>query len=262
MTSPLACTDRGSGPVVLLLHAFPCHRHMWREQVDPIASLGWRVLVPDLPGFGDSPEAVDEPSMTAMARGVLETLGETDRFVVGGLSMGGYLAMEILRQVPARVAALMLFDTKATADPEAARLGRLQVADRVEEAGRTGFLLPEMIPNLLGDTTRETRPDLVARVSKWIACARPGAVAWAQRAMADRPDSRPDLAAYGGPSLVACGDEDRITPRADAAEMAGLLRNSRLETISGSGHLSAVERPEDVTRVIADFIGPLRPVLG
>ncbi|MDZ7577505.1 MAG: alpha/beta hydrolase [Candidatus Nanopelagicales bacterium] len=257
-SSPLTLTDCGCGPVILLLHAFPCHRHMWREQVEPLVGRGWRVIVPDLPGFGESPEAVDEPSLTSMAGPVLEALDGIGSFVVGGLSMGGYLAMEVLRQDPARVAALMLFDTKAGADTEQARVGRLGIADRVEAEGRTGFLVPEMIANLLGDTTRETRPDLVARVSRWITSARPGAVAWAQRAMASRPDSRPDLAEYEGPALVVYGDQDTISPRADATEMAGLLRNSRLETIADSGHLSAVERPDAVSDVIEGFVGPLR----
>ena len=201
-------------PAVVLLHAFPLDKRMWDDVVAPIAASGWDVVVPDLIGFGESvldEDDLDEtPSLAAQARGVLSILDQIglSNVVVCGLSLGGYVAMEMIRQDPSRIAGIALVDTKATADTEEARANRLRVADQVLEAGSTEALSRAMLPNLLGATTHESRPDVVEKVRGWIREADPIGVAVAQRAMAARPDSRADLASLAVPGLVLWGSED------------------------------------------------------
>jgi pimeloyl-ACP methyl ester carboxylesterase len=257
----LAITEAGQGPVVVLLHAFPCNRELWNHQIEPLAHHGWRVVAPDLPGFGGSPVATTEPGLDAMARAVLAEMDrrDIDRFVVGGLSMGGYVAMAILRAAPERVAALILIDTKSGDDAPAARQNRLDMADRVLAAGSSAELVESVVPNLLGATTKGGRPEVVATVNSWVSSTSPEGVAWAQRAMAARPDSGRQLALFHRPALIVVGDEDVISPMVDQQIMADLLPRSELVVIPAAGHLSAIEAPEAVTAALLGFTSSLRP---
>ena len=129
-------------PAVVLLHAFPLDKRLWDDVVGPVAEAGWDVVVPDLLGFGESrlPEDYDdEPTLARHARsvlGILDRVGVANA-VFCGISLGGYVAMEIVRQDPSRVAGIALVDTKATADADEARANRLRVAEQVTEAGST-----------------------------------------------------------------------------------------------------------------------------
>jgi pimeloyl-ACP methyl ester carboxylesterase len=172
--------------------------------------------------------------------------------------MGGYVAMEIVRQDPARVAGLALVDTKATADTEEAAANRLRVAESVLAAGSTQALARAMVPSLLGDTTRAERPEVVAQVTSWIEAADPAAVAWAQRAMAARPDSLPDLASLAVPALVVWGVEDDMSPRPEQDLMVDAMRDARLVVVTESGHLSTVEAPEQVADALVTFLADVR----
>ncbi len=251
-------------PNVVLLHAFPLDRRLWDDVVDAVADAGWDVVVPDLRGFGESAYSEDgpddEPSLTWMARdvlGILDRIGVNSAVVVG-LSLGGYVAMELARQDPSRIAGLALLDTKASADTEEARANRLRVADQVLEAGSTAALARAMLPALLGATTHETRPEVVERVRGWIEEADPAGVAWAQRAMAARPDSHADLAALTVPALVLWGDEDSLAPRPEQESMVEALRDARAIEVPGSGHLSAVEDPAAVVAALVTFLDDVR----
>jgi pimeloyl-ACP methyl ester carboxylesterase len=260
-TVELAYDSQGEGPALVLLHAFPCSGQMWVAQRAALAADGWRVVTPDLRGFGASPLGSDSPSLDRMADDVLAVLDRlgVDRCVLGGLSMGGYVAMALLRRRPEVVAGLVLADTKATADPPAAVANRERIAASVSAAGSAGDVLREsVVPALLGATTVATRPDVVATVDRFVAAASADAVAWAQRAMAARPDSLPTLADTHVPALVVWGDEDALSPRPDAeAMLAALPRGTGVE-LPGSGHLTALEVPEALSGTIRDFARPLR----
>ncbi|MEI6231312.1 MAG: alpha/beta hydrolase, partial [Actinomycetes bacterium] len=193
-------------PTVVLLHAFPLNKSLFDEVTSPIAETGWDVIVPDLRGFGESGfggvEPDDEPSLAFMARDVLDIMDRVgvQSAVIAGVSLGGYVAMELVRQAPERIAALALIDTKGSADSSEARDNRLRVAEQVSSAESTEALGRAMLPNLLGATTHEQRPAVVELVRSWIHAADPEGVAWAQRAMAARPDSYDDLASLRVPS--------------------------------------------------------------
>ena len=252
--------ESGTGPAVVLLHAFPVDSTLWAPQRRALARAGYRVITPDLPGFGGSAVSTETPSVDVMADEVvamMDELGIGDA-VVGGLSMGGYVAMAMLRRNPGRISRLVLADTKAGADTEEAAANRERIAADVLASGTTAALADAMLPNLLGETTRATRPEVVSAVRRWIGAQPAPAVAWAQLAMATRPDSLTDLSRFGGPALVLVGGEDTISPMADAEAMAGAVSAGGSVTtvaeIAGAGHLTAVEHPDAVTSALSDWL--------
>ena len=247
--------EPGSGPPLVLMHAFPLSSAMWAAQVAALTRQA-RVITPDQRGFGGSQLGDDDPSLDHAADDVaalLDRLG-LEEVVLGGLSMGGYVALAFLRRHPGRVRAIVLADTKATADPTAARDKRLAMADRLELEGTPQVLLDDVLPGLTGATTAEERPEVVARVRELAALAPPASAAWAQRAMAARPDSLDVLRGIEVPALVVRGDEDMLSTQDDVDAMVAALPTGRLSVLAGSGHLSAMETPGAFTAVIADLL--------
>jgi 3-oxoadipate enol-lactonase len=244
----LAYEGRGhAGPPFLLVHGFPLDRSMWRGQIDGLAPYA-RVVALDLPGFGASAPAVDGArafTMEAMAEHVIavaDALG-FDRFILGGLSMGGYVAFALLRRYRARVLGLALLDTRAEGDSSEAKRGRLETAERATSEG-TAFLVERTVANLLAPRTMSERPDLKNGAELMVRRASAAGVAAAQRGMADRRDVRAELAKIDVPTLVGVGADDVITPPEGARTMAQAIRGAQLAVIPNAGHLAPFEQPE------------------
>ena len=247
-----------SGQTVVLLHAFPFDARLWAPQADALTAVGWRVHVPNLPGFGGTELLLGAPSIDSVADAILADLDHRgiDRAVLGGISLGGYVAMAMLRKSPEIFAAAICCDTKASADTELARENRFRMAkavtDNPQECGR--ILQQSMLTGLLGQVTRDTRPELVEQVAGWLTDADPRTVAWYQQAMADRAGSLEVLGELDIPVLVMWGAEDTMSPAADQMAMLQVLRSGQEVKISGAGHLSIVEHPAATARAIAKFI--------
>lgn len=257
--------DVGTGPCVVLLHAFPCDHRMWDQQSVALVKAGWRVLTPDLPGFAGTPlpdgSGADE-SLAIVVDGLhadLVDLG-VDRFVLVGLSLGGYLTMEWLRRHPEAVAAVAFCDTKATADASSAVEGRLAMAAEVEAAPEStaAILRDRMWQGIVGTTTRASRPDVLDQLAQWLEEAPAATIAWYQRAMAARQDSRETLASISVPALVIWGVEDTMSARDEQLIMIDALRDGELVEIPDAGHLSAIENPAAVTAALIDFLAAVR----
>lgn len=258
MVVDLHLHEAGSGLPLVLLHAFPLSSDMWRDQRDGLADL-CRVITPDQRGFGGSDLGDDSPSLDHVADDVaalLDRLG-LDRVVLGGLSMGGYVAMAFLRRHRDRVRGLVLADTKAGADPEPARAKRERVAARLDAEQTTDALVDEVLPALTGPTTQGSRPEVVDLVTALVRACPPAAAAWAQRAMAARPDSLETLAGTDVPALVVRGAEDALATREDAEAMVAALQRGRLVVLEGAGHLTALEVPDDLTAALRGFLDDL-----
>ena len=256
-------TGRTGRLPLVLLHAFPLDHHMWDDVVDLLPG-DRTVLAPDLPGFGTSPSgadvsgalgAPDEPALETMADAVAATLREVgvERAIVAGLSMGGYVAMALVERHPDLVAGLGLLDTKSTADDDAARANRLRIAEAVTADGDVDAVLG-MRRALLGETSLVQRPDLIDRLEGWIRNQGSAGVAWAQRAMAARPDRTGVLTGFEPPALVLVGDEDRVTPLAAAQHLESALPSAMLVVVPRAGHLSSIENPEPVAAAL-DALG-------
>jgi len=162
--------------------------------------------------------------------------------------------MEILRRRPQVVRALVLADTKASADSEAAVEKRLRMADLLEGGENTRVLVHDVLPTLLGDTTRQEHPETVEWLRELVEQTDPRGAAWAQRAMARRPDSFDTLRQVQVPTLVVVGEEDELSPPSDAEEMVAAIPGAQIAVLPGAGHVSAVERPDDFNNVVGDFV--------
>ena len=250
--------ETGEGVPLVLLHAFPLSSAMWLEQRNDLSG-SCRVITPDLRGFGGSQLGRDEPSLDHMAddvAGLLDRLS-LDEVVLGGLSMGGYVAMSFLRRHPGRVRALLLADTKAGADPPPAREKRERIAAALVEDDSARVLVEEVLPTLVGETTRRDQPLVQGRVRALVEAAPPAAAAWAQRAMAARADSLETLRGLDVPALVVRGAEDELASAADAEAMVEALPQGRLLELAGAGHLTAVEMPLAFSAAVRELVKPL-----
>jgi pimeloyl-ACP methyl ester carboxylesterase len=255
--------EAGRGPALVLLHAFPLNASMWSAQREALGE-SYRVICPDQRGFGGTQLGHDDPSLDEVADDVVAMLDarKVDTCVLGGLSMGGYVAMALLRRHPERVRGLVLADTKAGADSPEGAANRLRIAEQVVADGNAQLLLDEVLPTLVGDTTKESRPLVFGRVKALVERAPAYAVAWAQRAMAARPDSFDTLRAVSVPALVVVGAEDAISPPADAQAMADAIPGARLVTIPDAGHLTAVEAPDAFASAVREFLDTHRDAAG
>lgn len=255
----LAYDDAGSGTAVVFIHGFPHDRTLWAEQVSAL-STHVRCIVPDLRGFGESP-ATGPYSVDQYADDIAALLThlEVERAVVCGLSMGGYVAMAMWRRHPARVHALVLCDTKAPADTDEGRKKRNDLIATAERDGAAAVAALQL-PGMIGKTTRERRPDTTARVQQMMERASVAGIVGALSAMRDRPDAHDTLASVTVPVLVIVGDEDVLTPKAEADAIVRALPThivSTLEVVEGSGHVTCLERPAAVTHALADFLAAL-----
>jgi pimeloyl-ACP methyl ester carboxylesterase len=254
VTVDLHVREAGHGQPVVLLHAFPLSSAMWLDQREGL-SRSCRLITPDLRGFGGSDLGDEPPALDAMADDVAALLDrlELDRVVLGGLSMGGYVSMAFVRRHADRVAALVLADTKASADGDAARENRERIAQQVQDPDST-VLVDEVLPTLVGPTTVGRRPLVHGRVRALVQAAPPAAVAWAERAMAARPDSIDTLAGIQVPALIVVGIEDRLATTIDAKAMAEVLPDATVVEIPQSGHLSAIEAPDAFNDALRGFL--------
>ncbi|WUI01016.1 alpha/beta hydrolase [Spirillospora sp. NBC_00431] len=258
MTVQLYARDVGSGTPLVLLHAFPLSSAMWLAQREGLASR-FRVITPDLRGFGGSELGDDDPSVDAMADDVarmLRNLG-VRRAVVGGLSMGGYVAMALCRRHPGLVLGLVLAATRAAADSGPVRENRLRQAGLLDGEGGARILVDEVLPALVGPTTYRQRALVYGRVRGLVQATPPKAAAWAQRAMAGRPESFDTLRDLRVPVLIMIGDEDGLATEDEARAMADAAPNAELLVIPRAGHLCAVEQPDLFNQAVAEFAAAL-----
>ena len=249
----LAAEVRGDGPALLLIHGFPLDHTMWAHQFATLK--GWRRIAPDLRGCGLSNAPGDDCSMATYADDLVRLLDQMQvkKAVVAGLSLGGYVAFELLRRYRDRVAGLILLDTRADADTAEGRASRETLIEVARKAG-PGAVGERMLPRLLGRTTQRTQPHLVPQVKEMaVRWSVPGMVG-ALGAMRDRPDSTALLQTVDVPTLVVVGEEDEVTPPALARAMTSAIPSAAMTTIAAAGHLSALEAPSAVSRVMAEFL--------
>ena len=255
----MAYDDVGTGPPVVLLHGYPFNRSLWREQVEALSG-SYRVITPDLRGHGHT-TATDEPAtMDEMARDVAALLDELEikRTILGGLSMGGYVSLAFYHLFPLRVRALILADTRATADANEARATREQQAQIALAEGMTA-IAEIFLPKLLAPATFGERARIVERVREMILKTKPQGAASALRGMALRPDRTSFLPSILAPTLILVGSQDQITPVGDAELMHREIRGSHLDILEGAAHVSNIERAAEFNRALKSFLDALQP---
>jgi 3-oxoadipate enol-lactonase len=244
----------GDGPPVVLLHPFPADHEFWLPSSQFLESR-YRIMVPDLRAHGQSEAGEGPATMEKHAYDLVRVLDDAHvgRAVLAGVSIGGYILFEFWRRFRDRVAALVLCCTRPQADTPEARVTRLKSADEVLERG-TEWFADLMLPKLIGQTTRETRPDLVNGARRMILKMSPMDIAQVQHGMAARPDSVPTLKTINVPTLVVLGGEDPIATMADGELMRQHIPGSRVSVIPKAGHFAAWEQPEAVGKLLRQFV--------
>jgi len=253
----LSVDVRGKGPAVLFVHGYPLDRTIWAHQV---ASLeGFRRIAPDLRGMGqsDAPDLGYSMGMYAADLAALLDTLEVDQVVLCGLSMGGYVAFEFLRRWPERVRGLVLLDTRAGPDSAEGKRARDAAAAVARERGAEA-IAGAMLSQVLAAETTTRLPEMAERVRALMAATPVAGVVGALAAMRDRPDSTPLLPTLTDlPTLVIVGEHDELTPPEQARAMAGAIPRARLVVVPGAAHLPPLERPDETTRMLREFLTTL-----
>jgi pimeloyl-ACP methyl ester carboxylesterase len=256
----LAYTDSAHAMTLVLLHAFPLDREMWRPQLTGLAGKA-RILAVDLPGFGQSPvprEPFTIESAANMVADMLDAVAVAGRVVVAGLSMGGYVAMAFARQHPDRLAGLILADTKSDPDDDAAKQNRDKLIALAKDKGMAA-VFEQMLPKMLSESTLKSRPEVVEEVRRIAARQSAAGVAAGLAALRDRPDANPGLGNIAVPTLILVGEHDAITTPTVMATMAAKIWGSEVVTIPGAGHLSNLENPVAFNAALIDFLAKVKP---
>jgi 3-oxoadipate enol-lactonase len=259
-TSGVAMSYRalGEGDPLVLLHAFPLNGRMFEPQMEAL-SQSRRVVAPDYPGFGRSPRTPAQPDVRYYAEGVRRLLDRLhlERVVLGGVSMGGYVAFECMRHFPDRISALVLANTRPEPDSEEIRENRKEMALRVAKEG-VEVLVELQMERLLAPDTLRNDDDLVENVRAMILENSPDGTVAALGAMRERPDSTPLLGEIAVPTLVVGGEEDGISSPEVMGAMAAKIPGAHHVTIPRTGHLSNLEAPEKFTATLEEFLESAR----
>ncbi|MCL5428602.1 MAG: alpha/beta hydrolase [Chloroflexi bacterium] len=257
-TFKLHFEERGRGLPLLLIHGFPFSGRMWAGQLESLSKSA-RVLAPDLPGFGDSPARQGAASVDQYAEdclSVLDALHIMDPVVIGGLSMGGYIALAAARLFPLRVSGLILASTRAGADTAESKTTRDKTIAQVKESGAS-VVAESMYPKLLSSDTYKDQPAVANELKAIMRTATSEGVIAALAAMRDRLDSTDLLPNLHMPVLIIHGKDDRVIPPAEAEGMAKAIPNNALHLIDKAGHLPNLEQPEEFNRSVTKFLGKL-----
>jgi 3-oxoadipate enol-lactonase len=251
----------GAGAPLVLIHGFPLDRTIWSAQVRGLADVA-RVVAPDLRGFGESaPSGAVRSEETTMDDYAADIAALLDRLgivsaVVGGVSMGGYVAMAFHRAFARRLRGLVLVDTRGGPDSAEARKARDGSAALARSSGASA-VATQMLEKLL--TPANARPDgPMGRALLRMMSAQPvDGIVGALAAMRDRPDSGPSIARIAVPTLVVCGAEDTLIPPKESEALRDEIPGARLALIPGAAHLPNYEEPEAFNRVVREFLAAL-----
>lgn len=251
----LAYESTGNGLPLVFIHAYPLSRRMWDEN-KPFFAKHFRFITVDLPGFGASPAAAETSSMESMANGVIEVIDHlkiSEKFVVAGLSMGGYAMLQLLKKAPLRVRAAAFLSTRSAADSDDARKKRHENVEFIQKNGM-GPAADRLVTTLLGKTTQTSNPKLVEQVKSWIRSAEPKGVCAALRGMAERPDTTSIVESLSVPTFFLAGSEDVVIPAADMEALSKSAKKPRFQIIPEAGHLINLEKPDLFNEAFSNFL--------
>jgi pimeloyl-ACP methyl ester carboxylesterase len=255
MATSLNYSECGKGPAVVLVHGFPLDNRVWDAQVDELSD-EYRVIAPDLLGFGKSP-STGPFTIESLADALHEMLGQIGALpcVLGGLSMGGYVSQAYACKYSGDLRGLMLIDTRSTADTDLAKAARNNMMDLAKTKGSSA-VADQMMPKLLPPGAPM---DVSNRLREIMNACPAQTIQYALAAMRDRPDYGSVLAELQVPTLIIVGELDALAPPSMAEQMHGIIAGSILKVIPGSGHMTPMENPQEVTDTIRDFLHGIKP---
>lgn len=247
--------DEGDGPVVLFIHGFPFNHSMWDAQRRAFRDR-YRVVIPDLRGFGRSAAATAPftiPGLAEELAGLLDAIGATDPLTVCGLSMGGNIALEFLKNHAARMSGLVLCNMRTVGETPEGQETRRKMAERVLVEGSV-IAAEAMMPRLFGPKSNEERPAVVDHIRNTILAASGRSIAAGQHALADRPASAPWLETITVPTLVIAGEHDVISPVTEMEATAAAIPGAELVVVPRVGHMTPMEDAAGFNAALESFL--------
>jgi pimeloyl-ACP methyl ester carboxylesterase len=247
----------GDGYPVVLLHPFPVHHEFWKRVAAKL-STRYRLILPDLRAHGRSGVGSGAATMARHADDLVRLLDHEriGRAVFVGVSIGGYILFEFWRRSSERVAALVLSNTRAEPDTDQGRANRLKSVEDARQRGTAPFIEAQL-QNLIGETRRRNRLDIVADARAMMQTLSVDGLAALQQGMAERPDSIPTLSHITVPVLIIAGEEDTLTPLVNAQTMQRNIRGAQSKVLPQTGHYAALENPDEFARVLRQFLDAL-----
>ncbi len=252
----LSVTSFGAGQPLMLLHGFPLDATIWRPCCAQLVTAGYQVLTPDLRGFGKSSKIHPPVSIGDIAddiEQVRRVLLGSSRIILGGLSLGGYVAFEYWKRHPDHLQALILSNTKPQADSAEARQGRLAMAEKAVKESTWSAVSP-MLGKLLSPDTLQHAPATTQQVTSMMSAVPASTVSAIQHAMAERHDFSSELQSIRVPTLVVTGENDPISPPAENQQWATKIPQHQIVVIPGAAHLPQVEATEELCQAILGFL--------
>ena len=238
----------------MLIHAFPVNARMFEPQLELSAS-GWRVIAPQLRGMDGGDHDPEASSIDDYAGDVIDLLDalHIKNAVIGGVSLGGYVTFGIFRHAPDYFRGMVLADTRPQADTPEGVEGRKRMLALLRSRG-VEAIAGDIVPKLLGETTKAERPQVVERTKALIQANSERAVAGAITALMTRPDSSPLLSSIRVPTLIVVGEEDALTPPDLSRGMQQAIAGSELVVIPNAGHLASLETPAAFNAALSTFL--------
>ena len=245
-------TDEGRGLPLVFIHGFPLSRDCWQPQIEDLSS-SYRVIAPNLPGFGGRQGAAGAATMDAFADDISSLLVDLDTgpVVLAGHSMGGYVALAFARRHPDLLRGLVLIATRSGPDSPEVAAGRGAAAEKVNSSNIEG-MVDGMVPKMLAPVNRNSE-SLAAIRGFMMSSSRDGVIG-ALLGMANRPDSTPGLSGISVPTLVVTGADDEVIPPEESEALAAAIPGARLRVLPDAGHMVAWEQPEAFARELRDWL--------
>lgn len=252
--------EAGSGPAVLLIHGFPLCRELWKPQIPALVAAGYRVIAPDLRGFGQSDASSDNCSMDLYADDLIELLDhlKIEKTAAAGISMGGYVLFNLLERFPGRISTALFAVTRSLPDDEAGKQRRHHLAEAAHRQGPQAVADPFLDLLFTPETTTE-RPRLAEEAYRWMVTTSTAGLTCGLLAMANRRDATPLLADIRIPCLAIGAELDRAVPPEHSKMIADGIPGCGLAIIPGTGHMANLERPGDFNRSMLAFLRVAAP---
>lgn len=254
----LSYEDVGSGPAIVLLHGFPLNRKMWAPQRDALISAGFRLITPDLRGFGESDAPEGSYTMSLLADDIVSLMDHLSvrQAVLGGMSMGGYVLFNLLERYRDRASAACFITTRSTVDDDSVKSGRLALLDTAEKYG-AAVVAELSAPSLFADATAREKPELVRGLCEMMVSVDMRGVKGALMAMLERKDYTSLLGGFNLPSLVIGAEQDSTVRREDTRLLAEGLPDCEMCMIPGAGHMANLEQPSAFNECLINFLGKI-----
>jgi len=254
----LSYEDVGSGPAIVLLHGFPLNRKMWDPQRDALISAGFRLITPDLRGFGESDAPEGSYTMSLLADDIVSLMDHLGvrQAVLGGMSMGGYVLFNLLERYRDRASAACFITTRSTVDDDSVKSGRLALLDTAEKYG-AAVVAELSAPSLFADATAREKPELVRGLCEMMVSVDMRGVKGALMAMLERKDYTSLLGGFNLPSLVIGAEQDNTVRREDTRLLVEGLPDCEMCMIPGAGHMANLEQPSAFNECLINFLGKI-----